>query len=167
MSKRSLRGNREFLKNAWSITHDLSNLLLLKPISINFLMIACILLLTLTELSLFPFFSFDSCCLSRSRMFNLVVLLVVSNGDSALFSSSPTSCLNSCCEILTYLSFDETSTEEDCNSTRSRHASAKWRSAGTRANLFVALQLIALQFQVSQNRIVQKSQETESLFRSQ
>ena len=70
MSKSSLRDNREFLKNAWIITRDLSNSLLIKPILINFVMTACIFLLTLTELSLFSFFSFDTRCWSWSRMFN-------------------------------------------------------------------------------------------------
>ena len=125
MTNSSSRDNREFMKNAWSITHDLSNLQLLQPISNNFVMTACILLLTLTELSLFPFFCFDSCWLSWSRMFNWVVLLVVSNGDSALFSSSIISCLISCCESLIFFGSDGSRTEEDCNPTRSRRASAK------------------------------------------
>ena len=120
-----LRDNREFLKNAWSITRDLSSLLLLKPTSTNFVLTNCILFPALTALLLFLFFPFDFCCSSRSRMFNWVVLLVVSNGDLAPFSPSVTSCLFSCSESFIFFGSGESSTEEECKPINSRRASAK------------------------------------------
>ena len=124
MSNSSLRDNREFLKNTWIITRDLCNLLLLKPISINFVMSVCILLLTLTKPFLFLFFSFDSCSLSRSRKFSWVVLLVVSNAGSAFFCSWIISYIISCCQSLLFFDSDGLTTKEECNPTISRRASA-------------------------------------------
>ena len=124
MSDSSLRDNREFLRNVRKITCDLSKLPLPKPISTNFVMTDCVLLLTLIELSLFTFFLFDFCCLSCLKMFNWVALLALSNRDSALFSFSKNSSLTSCCDGKICFGSDGSSTEEECNLTTSRRASA-------------------------------------------